>query len=84
MKWTTTPGSTDKIYLFNDTVIDDALKIAQSRWTGAVIQTNSSTLEIYIGISYVSVENAKMNLEMEVGNKLFDTLKAENQAVWAK
>lgn len=35
---------------------------AEGDWTGAVIQTNSSKLEIYIGISYVSIQNAKLNL----------------------
>lgn len=52
----------DIISLFNDSSIDNSASTANGNKTGAVITTTSSTFEIYIGISYVSLENAKLNL----------------------
>jgi putative alpha-1,2-mannosidase len=54
---------TDKVYLFNDTIIDESLGSVSSQLTGAVIQTNSSLFKIYVGISYVSTKNAYLNLQ---------------------
>ncbi len=39
-------------------------------------------LEIRIALSYVSTENARENLEKEVGAKSFDTVRAEAAAEW--
>jgi predicted alpha-1,2-mannosidase len=39
-------------------------------------------LEIKIGISFVSRENAKLNLEQEIGAKPFDTVRAEAASRW--
>ena len=41
-------------------------------------------VEIRIGLSFVSTENAKENLETELGNKSFDTVKADASASWEK
>ncbi len=38
--------------------------------------------EIKIGLSFVSTENAKENLQKELGNRSFDTVKAEASATW--
>ena len=40
------------------------------------------TVHIAIGISYVSMKNAKENLESEIGNKDFKTVLQENIARW--
>jgi hypothetical protein len=45
----------DKVAIFNDSSIDSSSKSAIGNKTGAVITTNSSKFEIYIGISYVSL-----------------------------
>ena len=41
-----------------------------------------SAVELRLGISFVSVENALLNLETEVGEKTFDDVRAEAQAQW--
>ncbi len=42
----------------------------------------SDTVDVAIGISYVSMKNAKENLEKEIGNKDFGTVLQENVARW--
>jgi predicted alpha-1,2-mannosidase len=44
----------------------------------------SKPVEIRIGLSFVSSENAKENLERELADKSFDTVKAEASATWEK
>ncbi len=39
-------------------------------------------VELKLGISFVSVENALLNLETEVGEKTFDDVRAQAQAQW--
>jgi len=39
-------------------------------------------VEIKLGLSFVSTENAKENLEKELGNKSFETVKADASATW--
>jgi predicted alpha-1,2-mannosidase len=42
----------------------------------------SKPVEIKIGLSFVSTENAKENLEKELGDKNFEMVKAEASATW--
>ena len=44
----------------------------------------SKPVEIKIGLSFVSTENAKANLEKELGEKSFEKVKAEASAAWQK
>jgi predicted alpha-1,2-mannosidase len=44
----------------------------------------NNPLEIKIGLSFVSTENAKENLEKELAGKSFDTVKEEASASWEK
>lgn len=39
-------------------------------------------VELRIGLSFVSIENARENLEKEIGNKSFDAVYKEGQQVW--
>ncbi len=41
-----------------------------------------SPVELKIGLSFVSVENAKQNLEKEIGNKTFQTVRNEAGQTW--
>ena len=43
---------------------------------------NNDPLELKIGFSFVSIENAKMNLEEELHNKSFETVKEEANETW--
>lgn len=74
MEWIS--DGADKVTIYNDTALDSGVKSAIGNQTGAIILTSSPKVEIHIGISYVSVENAKLNLQTEVGSKLFDQIKA--------
>jgi predicted alpha-1,2-mannosidase len=47
-------------------------------------KNESQTLEIYVGISPVSMEGAEKNLNAEVASKKFDDVKAETQGKWNK
>ncbi|MGY5354092.1 GH92 family glycosyl hydrolase [Wenyingzhuangia sp. IMCC45467] len=40
------------------------------------------TVEVKIGVSYVSIENARENLEKETSNKSFDALYSETKQEW--
>ncbi|MCF8272416.1 MAG: GH92 family glycosyl hydrolase [Flavobacteriaceae bacterium] len=42
----------------------------------------SATVEVKIGVSYVSIENARENLERETGNKSFDEIYKETYNEW--
>jgi predicted alpha-1,2-mannosidase len=44
----------------------------------------SKPVEIKIGLSFVSTANAKENLEKELGNKSFETVKSDASASWEK
>ncbi|MBS1566589.1 MAG: GH92 family glycosyl hydrolase [Bacteroidetes bacterium] len=41
-----------------------------------------ATVEIKLGLSFVSTENARQNLERETGSKSFETVLSEGGAVW--
>ena len=53
----------DQVSIFNDNSIDSKATTVSGIKTGGIITTNSTRFEIYIGISYVSMKNAKLNLE---------------------
>ncbi len=42
----------------------------------------NTEVEVKVGISYVSIENARRNLEAEVGTKSFDSVRSEARAKW--
>jgi predicted alpha-1,2-mannosidase len=44
----------------------------------------NNPIEVKIGLSFVSTENAKENLQKELGEKSFETVKAEASATWEK
>ncbi len=44
--------------------------------------TNNTPLEVKVGLSYVSTENAKMNLEQEMAGKDFAQVQAEADNTW--
>jgi predicted alpha-1,2-mannosidase len=44
--------------------------------------TEGEVIEVRVGISMVSAENARLNLEAEIGDKGFDAVRAEARARW--
>jgi predicted alpha-1,2-mannosidase len=56
---------------------------ASDRKVGVVqFEDSSSPLELQIGFSFVSIKNAKENLEREMLGKSFDTVRSEATATW--
>lgn len=47
-----------------------------------LVNSTNKAVEVKIGISFVSVENAKLNLEAEVANKTFDQVRNAANATW--
>lgn len=48
----------------------------------ATVESASGELDIRYGISFISAEQAKSNLDREVGDKDFETVKREAKAIW--
>lgn len=48
------------------------------------LQDGTEPVKMKIGLSFVSVANAKENLEKEVGDKTFEQVKAEAKQTWEK
>ena len=78
----------EKIYFYAtlNTDIEKLEKKEEGKPTGfAVVHVaNGSTgpVELKIGLSFVSVENAKQNLQQEIGNKSFNTIRTEATRTW--
>jgi len=47
-------------------------------------KNESKVINVKVGISYVSIKNAKLNLESEVGNQSFDEIVEKAQAKWER
>lgn len=50
----------------------------------ATVVSNDQTLELRYGISYISIEQARINLEKEMAHKRFASVRAEAENVWAR
>jgi predicted alpha-1,2-mannosidase len=78
----------DKIYFYAETnhrIKNIELLKAGGKEISVVNFINFSSpqpLEIKIGLSFVSTENAKENLEAEIGGKSFEQVKAEASETW--
>lgn len=75
----------DRFGVFADgNVFEDRTSIEGER-VGAWVQyttTQNQTLEVAVGISYVSVANAQLNRELEADNTTFDEARAQAEAAW--
>ena len=80
------PGITENnITLVKNRVETNEKEISVKRDSiGAIIDLSATKnpVEIKVGISFVSVENAKMNLEKEIADKTFIQVLAENKMAW--
>ena len=80
MKWTT--KTQDKVFLYDDKQINENLNETHGIQTGAIIQTTSPEFEMFVGISYVSIKNAKLNLKTEVPNPIWFNVRDEAILRW--
>ena len=49
---------------------------------GALVKINGKTTSLSLATSYISYEQAELNLSREIGSKTFHEVKAESDAVW--
>lgn len=78
----------EKIYFYAilNTTIDKLEKKEEGQRTGFAIvhlaNGHTGPVELKIGLSFVSVENAKQNLEQEIGSKSFTQIRNEATKKW--
>jgi predicted alpha-1,2-mannosidase len=78
----------ENIYFYAElnTKINKLDKTDEGKRTGFAIlhlaDGSNAPVELKIGLSFVSAENAKQNLEKEIGNKTFDVIRAEATQKW--
>ena len=78
-QWMVTNGETRVKKGFRQAVVGDSI--------GAYMRYNfkqPKTVSVKVGVSYVSIENARENLKVETQDKDFETLLAEAQEKWNK
>ena len=66
---------------------EQSVKEARGEDIGAYISYDfreKTVVELRVGVSYVSIENARLNLEAETGNKEFETVRSETADRWEK
>ncbi|MGE5519342.1 MAG: GH92 family glycosyl hydrolase [Candidatus Dadabacteria bacterium] len=77
----------EKVFFFAkvNTPILRLEKVAEGKREGRAMihmRDGSETVELRIGLSYVSSENAKANLDAEISNKSFDEVRKEANDTW--
>lgn len=81
-------GENVYFYATLNTIIERLEKHDEGKRSGYAIvhlaNAPSKPVELKIGLSFVSAENAKQNLEIEVGDKSFETVRQEANEVWEK
>lgn len=80
----------EKIYFYArlNTDIKNLEETEEGKKTGYamvhLVDGNKGPVELKIGLSFVSIENAKQNLEAEIGNKSFAQIAAQGKEKWEK
>ncbi|NTS42576.1 glycoside hydrolase family 92 protein [Flavisolibacter sp. BT320] len=78
----------DKIYFYAvlNGAISNLEEIAEGKREGRAIlhlaDDNNKAVELRIGLSFVSTENAKLNLEQEIGNQSFEEIRTAADNTW--
>jgi predicted alpha-1,2-mannosidase len=76
------------IAVWDDNALHQNTKAARGNKVGADISFQKSdkelTVVLKLGISYVSLENARQNLEVEAADKSFEEILSETQKAWDK
>ena len=77
----------DSFAVWDEATVNRGRRDARSKKTGAVLTFNANqqrTVKIKIGLSFVSVENAQLNLESENHDWDFEAVRARADATWNK
>lgn len=82
------PGEKIYFYAVMNTPIEKIDTVAEGKRNGYALvhlsDDNKGSVDVRIGLSFVSAENAKQNLEQEIGNRSFDLVKKEANDTWEK
>ncbi len=71
----------DEIYIQNKNSIRKALYV-KGKNSAVHIGIKESTVELKIGVSYISFKQALVSLERETGGKSFDEICSESEKIW--
>ncbi|RVT97315.1 glycoside hydrolase family 92 protein [Mucilaginibacter limnophilus] len=80
-------GENVYFYVELNTKIEKLTKQDEGKRTGSAmvfLADGTSPVELKIGLSFVSEQNAKLNLQKEIGNKSFETVKKEANDTWER
>ena len=77
-----TGNGSKRMYVYGQ--FSEAPTKAKASGKQAVAQFGSNSVELKVATSYISYDQAKKNLELEVGTKSFDDVMEESQATWDK
>lgn len=78
----------DKEFEVTKTWVDESLKntkVAEGSHAGAIVGFKTSkgeAVNVKVASSFISHEQAELNLEREIGNKTLEQIKAEGEQVW--
>jgi predicted alpha-1,2-mannosidase len=78
------PFQSCEVYL-NDSLVNGFASSGDKNITAVLVFDNSaSQVELRTGISYIGIDQAKLNLEKETNGKSFDKIKTEGHAIWKR
>ena len=75
----------DKVGTFKDKKIQEGTRKSEGVGNGMYLTFNTEedeTIEMQVGLSYTSIENARKNLEAEATDRSFDEVKTDAQNEW--
>lgn len=75
------------IHTWNDTILNPGIKTAEADQVGAVIgfkTTSGEEVNVKVASSFISPEQAELNLRREIGDKTFAQIKEEGHKEWNK
>ncbi|MCI9532133.1 MAG: carbohydrate-binding protein [Lachnospiraceae bacterium] len=75
-----TGNGSKRMYVYGE--FSEAATKAKANGKQAVAQFAGNTVEMKVATSYISYDQAKKNLELEVGASTFDQVMKESQATW--
>ena len=67
----------------NDEILDSGVwKGDKNAGSWVKLSPDVKSMQVKVGTSFTSIENARKNLEAEVGNKSFDSIRKESSQIW--
>lgn len=77
-------GKFTKFGLWNDTKILENVAEINAKDTGAYLHVDQDIVEFSVTISFISINQARRNMEHDIGRKSFDQVHKESEMEWKK